>query len=395
MRRSAAVALFVLSFSRVVGKIREIDYSDKIVYTDISDEYIRKNSITVDPAGAAARRRTNEYEATTEDVENLAWRMRSPPPPEEPASTGESPPPEEQPTSEDSTPRGSLRATLRRLGVAAPASDDEATLTQTLQEKLKSTPMTLLRGLLFERGARCVGPCTEKEDFIAAVLSSLSKPLVARHSLPLFLFNQPLFPHTEIPLHLFEPRYKILCRKALKAERLFGFVVGDVGTLARITRWSFSDDDAADGSCNLKVTGLRRFRLGRQWQDQCAGCNTGPLHYADVVYFNDTAKLSEQRIAKGVANVKESLRLHHSLLEASAQRELEERIGPPPTVRDMGFAMSFWLAGACPVFHQRCQGKLSSELLASTSTADRVEKILTLQRSLGGARFSVPYHERK
>ena len=52
--------LFVLSFSSVVGKIREIDYSDKIVYTDISDEYIRKNSITVDPAGAAARRRTNE-----------------------------------------------------------------------------------------------------------------------------------------------------------------------------------------------------------------------------------------------------------------------------------------------------------------------------------------------
>ena len=58
-------------------------------------------------------------------------------------------------------------------------------------------------------------------------------------------------------------------------------------------RWSFTDDDAADGSCNLKVTGLRRFRLGRQWQNRCAGCNTGPLHYADVVYFNDTAKLSE------------------------------------------------------------------------------------------------------
>ena len=102
----------------------------------------------------------------------------------------------------------------------------------------------------------------EKEDFIAAILSSLSKPLVARHSLPLFLFNQPLFPYTEIPLHLFEPRYKLLCRKALKAERLFGFVVGDVGTLARITRWSFSDDDAADGSCNLKVT---LASLSRSW----------------------------------------------------------------------------------------------------------------------------------
>ena len=32
--------------------------------------------------------------------------------------------------------------------------------------------------------------------FISAVLSSLRRPLVARHALPLFLYDTPLFPHT-------------------------------------------------------------------------------------------------------------------------------------------------------------------------------------------------------
>ena len=63
-----------------------------------------------------------------------------------------------------------------------------------------------------------------------AVLASLQGPLVGRHALPLFLYNVPLFPHVQMQLHLFEPRYKLLCRKALKADRLFGFVTGSIGS---------------------------------------------------------------------------------------------------------------------------------------------------------------------
>ena len=33
---------------------------------------------------------------------------------------------------------------------------------------------------------------------------------MGRHALPLFLYYAPLFPHTEMGLHLFEPLYKLL-----------------------------------------------------------------------------------------------------------------------------------------------------------------------------------------
>ena len=173
------------------------------------------------------------------------------------------------------TPRGSMRATLRRLGVASmDNTDDEQAMREALLKALSTASIRVLRGLLFERGWRCPG-CNEKTQFVQAVVESLVQPLVARHALPLFLYDSPLFPQTSSHLHLFEPRYKLLCRKALKADRYFGFVVGGVGTLAKVTRHRFTDDDAADGSCHLTVAGSRRFRLHTQWEEQCA---SGPPH---------------------------------------------------------------------------------------------------------------------
>ena len=285
-------------------------------------------------------------------------------------------------------PRGSLRATLKRIGAALPAADDAESLRIALREALGKEKMSQLRGLLFERGARCVG-CSERHEFVDAVMGSLRQPLVGRHALPLFLYDAPLMPHTEMGLHLFEPRYKLLCRRALKTERLFGFALasGGIGTLARIKDWRFTDDDATDGTCHVTVVGLRRFRLGRQWQDKCTGCSSGPLHYSDVSYFNDTEKLSEARIAKGVSLVKESMKLHHSLVDGGAQRDLERQLGNRPTVRDRGFAMSWWLAAACGALDERCKAQ-AGELLASTSTAERAQAVLKVQRSLAGKQFT-------
>ena len=47
----------------------------------------------------------------------------------------------------------------------------------------------------------------------------------------------------------------------------------------------------------MVIEGLRRFKLGRQWEDKCDGCTTGPLHYADVKYYGDYEKFSTESIA--------------------------------------------------------------------------------------------------
>ena len=112
----------------------------------------------------------------------------------------------------ENAPVASMRATLRRMGMRLPATDDEAALRAALVAALHVAKMKLVRGLLMERGGTCVG-CTERPEFVAAVLAGLRRPLVARHALPLFLYDQPLFPHTQMGLHLYEPRYKLACRK--------------------------------------------------------------------------------------------------------------------------------------------------------------------------------------
>lgn len=272
-----------------------------------------------------------------------------------------------------------MRATLRRLSAHVP--DDENSLRLALAAALRTARTPLLRGLLFERGGSCAG-CSERAEYVQAVVASLSSPLIGRHALPLFLYNQPLFPHTLTGLNLFEPRYKLLCRKALKADGLFGFVSGDVGTLAKIKASRFSDDDAVDGSCRMSVLGLRRFKLGRQWQESCAGCDTGPLHYADVLYYNDTAAPSS-----AAALVKESLRLHYELTTSQSQTELAAQLGDTPTTRDQGYAMSMWLAAACVAQHERCKAQ-ATLLLSGTSTAERLERIINVQKALVGGKYA-------
>ena len=332
----------------------------------ISEDQLIFTDVTVDAIGIATAQSDGKVQRTGNNDETRTDELADMPP-------------------DTRAPRGSLRATLKRIGVAPPAADDEQSLHDFLREALGKERMTLLRGLLFERGGRCAG-CLERQEFVDAVMTSLRRPLEGRHALPLFLFDMPLFPHTEVHLNLYEPRYKLLCRKALKEERLFGFATGSTGTLARIKAWRFADDDAADGACHVTVAGVRRFKLGRQWQDKCAGCTTGPLHYSDVSYFNDT-ETRERRVAKGVALVKEALRLHDALVDTGAQRDLEEQIGATPTTRDQGYAMSFWLAAACARLDERCKTQ-AHELLASTSTAERAERVLRVQKALAGKKFT-------
>ena len=267
-----------------------------------------------------------------------------------------------------------------------PGTDNEAALRAALDAELSRVPVKTLRGLLFERGGSCTG-CSERAEFEAAVVKSLANPLVGRHALPLFVYDRPLFPMTTSGLNLYEPRYKLLCRKVLKADQIFGFVVGSagIGTLAKIKTWRFANDDARDGNCEMKVVGLRRFRLGRAWEDKCHGCDTGPLHYADVSFFNDT-EASEKEAADSVALVKQSLKLHYALTSTAEQTELIDELGDTPTARDTGYAMSMWLAAACVSAHKACRPH-ASKLLAGTSTVARLRKVVEVQSALVDKKF--------
>jgi uncharacterized protein len=88
---------------------------------------------------------------------------------------------------------------------------------------------------------------------------------------PIFpLAGALLFPRSQLPLHIFEPRYRAMVRDALASDRLIGMIqprTGDeppdlfsVGCIGRIA----ACDELDDGRFNLVLEGLSRFRIARE-----------------------------------------------------------------------------------------------------------------------------------
>ena len=89
----------------------------------------------------------------------------------------------------------------------------------------------------------------------------------------MFPLGTVLFPYAVLPLHVFEPRYRLMTEHCLAGDASFGVVliergseVGggdtrfDVGTVARIVRAG----RLADGRYVLATVGVRRLRV-REW----------------------------------------------------------------------------------------------------------------------------------
>lgn len=82
--------------------------------------------------------------------------------------------------------------------------------------------------------------------------------------LPLFPLQVVLFPQMQLPLHIFEPRYKLLIRRCLEQEEEFGVVLGRkqgmarVGCTAQLLKVVQKYDD---GRMDILTVGRRRFRV--------------------------------------------------------------------------------------------------------------------------------------
>ena len=79
-----------------------------------------------------------------------------------------------------------------------------------------------------------------------------------------------LFPRSQLPLHIFEPRYRAMIRDALASDRLIAMVqpkdeeeppsLFEVGCIGHIG----ACDELEDGRFNIVLEGLSRFRIARE-----------------------------------------------------------------------------------------------------------------------------------
>jgi Lon protease-like protein len=137
--------------------------------------------------------------------------------------------------------------------------------------------------------------------------------------IPIFPLNVVLFPGMALPLHIFEPRYRLMIRRCLESNRKFGVALiaegeeGEsgtlpsfVGTVAEITE----SLPFPDGRMNLQTIGQRRFRvIALREEDEYL--------VATVDWFDDAQ--GEPSTPQWAAKVRRILRRYLELLTGNTQ----------------------------------------------------------------------------
>lgn len=134
----------------------------------------------------------------------------------------------------------------------------------------------------------------------------------------MFPLGSVLFPHAVLPLHVFEPRYRLMIERCLGEDATFGVVliergseVGggdvrfDVGTLAQIVQAGRLDD----GRYALVTVGVRRIAVRAWLPDE-------PYPQAEVELLDDEVTGDAVEHLSDVTRLLERVRALHSELGA-------------------------------------------------------------------------------
>lgn len=197
--------------------------------------------------------------------------------------------------------------------------------------------------------------------------------------LPLFPLNSVIFPNTRFPMHIFEPRYRLMIRRCMAGAKMFGlinikrdpsgtsWVPYDVGCTLEISKLTL----LPDGRSYIETKGTKRFRIMEKWEQD--GYMVGKVQWIDDEEIPEDLgeELEEFR-----RNVEEARSLLSSILAIGFQNETVQRMlaqaGDIPS-GDKDF--SFWLSSLLPVNNDTKQ-----ELLEMQSTPARYARVVTLIR---------------
>jgi Lon protease-like protein len=183
--------------------------------------------------------------------------------------------------------------------------------------------------------------------------------------IPLFPLNLVLFPDMELPLHIFEDRYKLMIGECIEEEREFGVVLHDgtdvraVGCTARITRVL---NQYSDGRMDILTRGAQRFHIEELFEKKS-------YVEARIVRVSDSTTAPDKELIELAREGTRSLELLRSLaglrvdLKELARRDLVE--------------FSFFMAS-----NDLFSTEEKQRLLEMTDTGERIRESTELIRSV-------------
>jgi ATP-dependent Lon protease len=191
---------------------------------------------------------------------------------------------------------------------------------------------------------------------------------LAVRELPLFpLPDVVLFPQEVLPLHIFEPRYRMMLRTVMAEDRRFGIVrwdpqkqrMAEVGCCAEILHCQTQEDDRS----NIVTLGQQRFRVLDIVRD-------APFRVGLVSWIEDQSGADHNELETLAQEVSRAL---HDVVELTGKL-IGKPANLPTDLPDLPRELSFWIGahlGGPVADHQQA-------LLEITDTGERLRREFNL-----------------
>lgn len=195
--------------------------------------------------------------------------------------------------------------------------------------------------------------------------------------IPLFPLSVVLFPGMQLPLHIFEPRYRLMAARALEGDRCFGIALlvegreGQSDTLPAPVGCSVEIVDSTrfpDGRLNLMTVGRRRFRILQMREHD--GYLIGTCEWIDDEPEISRPEISRPESSGEVADLARRVRslLGTYLASLARNANLSPRDLDDLDVPNEPLELSMWVASIITLPNEQKQ-----TLLEMTSTRARLQ----------------------
>eukprot|EP01080_Neovahlkampfia_damariscottae_P000983 gene983-9890_t len=187
-------------------------------------------------------------------------------------------------------------------------------------------------------------------------------------NVPFFCLDYILFPSSKLPLHVFEPKYRLMIRRCMEGSRSFGMVpiidgkLADVGTIAKIE----SINVLPDGRSIVKTIGQERFKVLDVWE--LDGYKVGKIEYFDEV--------KDQVDERDAAQINKLAKTLYSSFSDEVKQSIQEKYGSLPEENELD-KLTYWLSSILPISNP---SKL--DILKKVSTNDRIQKLLDISKDM-------------
>jgi Lon protease-like protein len=182
--------------------------------------------------------------------------------------------------------------------------------------------------------------------------------------IPLFPLNVVLLPGADLPLHIFEPRYREMVRKCLDAQTEFGVLLSLPKGIVRVGCSAEIIDVVKryqDGRMDILTVGRAPFRIVELLNAESFA--EDQLLEGGVDYLDDRGPAANPRIRRELIELYE---VCHTIVYGDYPRNVQD---------DTPENLSYVVAGALPM-DLLCK----QQLLELRSEADRQERLVTYLR---------------